>query len=501
MVVNRIRGMRMIKEPLAIIILGASGDLAQRKLLPALFSLYAQKLLPENFHVFGFARSEMTDAAFRARATERLMCRYTPEARECATLMEQFLARCHYVGGDYGSSDAFRHLADVLRGEFGTLNVNRLFYLAIPPSVFLDAAHALNTSGLVSHDSHKGWTRVVIEKPFGHDRASSDELVTALGQVFTDEQTYRIDHYLGKEIIQNLLVLRFANCIFEPLWSREFVSDVRITWKEDIGIGGRAGYFDDFGIIRDVMQNHILQMLALTAMGRPDKLDAHHVRDEKVHVLRAIQPLAPEDLVVGQYAAAEQGAGGRPAYRGEPGVPPTSRTPTYAAAVLRVKNDRWRGVPFLVECGKALNGTLAEIRLRFRDEVGNLFHPGTPTLSPNELVIRVQPDEAIFLRINNKVPGLGMKLAPTELNLRYRAAFAGVIPEAYESLLLDVVKGDKSLFIRADELAASWDVFDHVLHDLETHPREPEFYAYGSRGPRSVAHLAERHGIELETGA
>ena len=490
----------MATKPLAIIILGASGDLAQRKLLPALFSLYAQKLLPENFRIFGFARSPLTDAAFRARTTERLTCRYTPEARECTTLMEAFLARCHYVGGDYSSTDAYLALAEALHSEFGTLAFNRLFYFAIPPSVFLPAARALGNSGLITCDNLAGWTRAVIEKPFGHDRASSDELVAALGQVFTSEQTYRIDHYLGKELIQNLLVLRFANRIFEPLWSREFISDVRITWKEDIGIGERAGYFDEYGIIRDVLQNHILQMLALVAMERPAQFDAQHVRDEKVHVLQAIQPLASEDLVIGQYTAAERGAGGRPAYRAEHGVPPLSRTPTYAAAVVRVKNDRWRGVPFLVECGKALDTTLAEIRLRFRNEVANLFQPGAPALPANELVIRVQPDEAILLRINNKVPGLGMKLAPTELNLRYRATFTGVIPEAYESLLLDVVKGDKSLFIRADELAASWDVFDHVLHDLAAQSREPEFYAYGSRGPQGVAHLAERHGIERETG-
>ena len=491
----------MATERLAIIILGASGDLAQKKLLPALFSLYAQKLLPADFRIFGFARSRLTDAAFRERTAENLTCRYTPEARECAALTEQFLARCHYVGGEYNTTDGYLDLAEALRGELGALNFNRLFYLAIPPSVFLDAARALGDSGLVTCDSRQGHTRVVIEKPFGRDRASSDELVTALGKVFTDEQTYRIDHYLGKEIIQNLLVLRFANRVFEPLWNHEFIRDVRITWKEDIGIGGRAGYFDGFGIIRDVMQNHLLQMLALTAMERPAVLDARHIRDEKVRVLQAVPPLALEDLVTGQYVAAERGAGGRPAYRAEPGVPADSRTPTYAAAVVRVENERWHGVPFLIECGKALDTKLAEIRLRFRDGAAGLFRHGAAHLPPNELVIRVQPDEAIYLRINNKVPGLGTKLAPTELNLRYRAAFTGVIPEAYESLLLDVIKGDKSLFIRADELEASWDVVDAALHELEARGSELEFYPYGSHGPRSLADLAARHGITLESGA
>lgn len=491
----------MATERLAIIILGASGDLAQKKLLPALFSLYAQKLLPPDFRIFGFARSPLTDAAFRERTAENLTCRYTPETRECAALTEQFLARCHYVSGDYGATDAFLDLAVALRGELGELNFNRLFYLAIPPSVFLDAARAMGDSGLVTCDSRQGWTRVVIEKPFGRDRASSDKLVSTLGQVFTDEQTYRIDHYLGKEIIQNLLVLRFANRVFEPLWNNEFIRDVRITWKEDIGIGGRAGYFDGFGILRDVMQNHLLQMLALTAMERPDAFDARHIRDEKVRVLRAIKPLASPDLLVGQYSAAEYGVGGRPAYRAEPGIPPSSRTPTYASAVLYVENKRWHGVPFLVECGKALDTKVAEIRLRFRDGATNLFLPQAPSLPANELVIRVQPDEAIFLRINNKVPGLGMKLAPTELNLRYRAAFTGVIPEAYESLLLDVVKGDKSLFIRADELAASWDVVDGALHALDAHPAEPEFYPYGSGGPRAMADFAAHHDVAWEHGA
>ena len=485
----------MATERLAIIILGASGDLAQKKLLPALFSLYAQKLLPEDFRIFGFARTPLTDAAFRERTAEHLTCRYTPDAHECAQTMEKFLARCHYSSGDYGDTDAYLDLATALNAELGELNFNRLFYLSIPPSVFLPAARALGNSGLITCDSHPGWTRIVIEKPFGRDRATSDELATALGEVFTDDQTYRIDHYLGKEIIQNLLVLRFANHIFEPLWNRHYIRDVRITWKEDIGIAGRAGYFDDFGIIRDVMQNHLLQMLALTAMEPPRQLDANHIRDEKVRVLKAVAPVALEDLVTGQYAAAEHGVGGRPAYRAEPGVPATSRTETYGAAVLKIENDRWRGVPFFVDCGTALDGKLAEIRLRFHENAVKIFGVKDPHLPPNEIVIRVQPDEAIFLRIITKVPGLETKFAPKDLNLRYRAEFDGVIPEAYESLLLDVIKGDKSLFIRADELAASWDVLDGALHEIAATKREPEPYAYGSAGPRGRNKLLTRHGL------
>ena len=486
----------MDAAPLNVILVGASGDLAQRKVLPALFSLFAQRLLPANMHIFGFARSALTDAEFRARTAERLMCRYTPEAHECATLTEQFLARCHYVAGEYSAPESFLDLADRIRQISGGLAGNRLFYLATPPSVFLDVARAIGNSGLVTCDDSESWTRIVIEKPFGRDRASSDELVTEFGRVFSNDQTYRIDHYLGKEVIQNLLVLRFANRIFEPIWNRNFIRQVRIVWKETLDIGNRAGYFDGFGIIRDVMQNHLMQMLALTAMEQPDSLAATPIRDEKVQVLRAVRPLGLDDLVLGQYTAPVGDAAGRKSYQSENGVAPNSRTPTYAAAVLRVNNSRWKGVPFVLECGKALDEQLAEICIQFHDIPRNIFARELPELPANELVIRVQPDEAIFLRVVNKAPGLKMQLEATELNLRYRTAFAGVIPEAYESLLLDVVAGERSLFIRADELAASWDIFDRVLHEIDDRQIVPEPYAQGSRGPAGVARLNQRTGNE-----
>ena len=466
--------------PLNIILVGASGDLAQRKVLPALFSLFAQKLLPAEVHIFGFARTPLTDVEFRNRTAEHLMCRYTPEAHECATMTEQFLARCHYVTGEYGKAESFLDVAERIQQVTGRLAGDRLFYLATPPSVFLDVARAIGNSGLVTCDDTESWTRIVIEKPFGRDRVSSDELVTEFGKVFTNEQTYRIDHYLGKEVIQNLLVLRFANRIFEPIWNRDFIRQVRIVWKETLDIGNRAGYFDGFGIIRDVMQNHLMQMLALTAMERPDSLAATPIRDEKVQVLRAVRPVELEDLVLGQYVATAGDSAGRKSYRQETGVAPDSQTPTYASAVLRVNNSRWKGVPFIVECGKALDEQLAEICIQFHDVPHNIFGDA---LAANELVIRIQPDEAIFLRVVNKAPGLKMRLETTELNLRYRTAFTGVIPEAYESLLLDVVAGERSLFIRADELAASWDIFDRVLHEIDDRKIIPESYLQGSRGP------------------
>ena len=483
----------MKPAPLSIILVGASGNLAQRKVLPALFSLFAQRLLPADVHIFGFGRTELTDAEFRARTAERLLCRYTPETHECAALTEQFLARCHYVTGEYGAPESFLDLAERIRQVSGGLAGNRLFYLATPPSVFLDVARAIGNSGLVTCDDTESWTRIVIEKPFGRDRASSDELVAEFGKVFTNDQTYRIDHYLGKEVIQNLLVLRFANRIFEPVWNRDFIRQVRIVWKETLDIGNRAGYFDGFGIIRDVMQNHLMQMLALLAMEQPDSLAAAPIRDEKVQVLRAVRPVELEDLVLGQYVAPVGDIAGRKSYRNETGVAPDSRTPTYAAVVLHVNNSRWKGVPFVVECGKALDEQLAEICIQFYDVPHNIFAGELPA---NELVIRVQPDEAIFLRVVNKVPGLKMRLEATELNLQYRTAFAGVIPEAYESLLLDVVAGERSLFIRADELASAWDIFDPVLHEIDNRQIMPELYPQGSRGPAGIARLSRRTGNE-----
>jgi len=479
----------MDTAPLNIILVGASGDLAQRKVLPALFSLFAQRLLPADFRIFGFARTTLTDAEFRARTAERLMCRYTPEAHECAALMEQFLARCHYVVGKYDSPESFLDLAERIRQVNGGLAGNRLFYLATPPSVSLDVAHAVANSGLGTCDSEAGWTRIVIEKPFGRDRASSDELVTEFGKVFTNEQTYRIDHYLGKEVIQNLMVLRFANRIFEPIWNRDFIKQVRIVWKETLDIGKRAGYFDGFGIIRDVMQNHLMQMLALIAMEQPDTLAAAPICDEKVQVLHAVRLLELEDIVLGQYVAPAGDVADRKSYQAETGVSPGSRTPTYAAAVLHVNNSRWKGVPFVVECGKALDEQLAEICIQFHDVPHKIFAGELAELPANELVIRVQPDEAIFLRVINKVPGLKMRLEARELNLLYRTAFTGVIPEAYESLLLDVIAGERSLFIRADELAASWDIFDRVLHEIDDRQIVPEPYQQGSRGPAGIARL------------
>lgn len=479
-----------------MVVVGASGDLAQKKILPALFALYSQGLLPPGFRVFGFGRTPWSDDAFRDRATERLTCRYVPQ-RSCGEYMQRFLACCHYVAGSYDSPDSFLNLYERMRQIDGRRAPRSIFYLAVPPRIYLDVAQALAASGLVLCSAGEDTTRVVVEKPFGRDRESSDRLGDALAQVFPEDQTYRIDHYLGKELIQNLMVLRFANSIFEPLWNRRHVRSVEIAWQEDIGVEDRGRYFDEYGIIRDVMQNHLLQILALIAMECPARLDALAVQDEKVRVLRAIPPLQLNDIVVGQYGEATAGRKPHTAYRKEKYVSPDSLTPTYAAAVLEIRNERWTGVPFFLRAGKGMDSRLTEIRVRFHDIPRNLFRDAGDCLKTNELVIRVQPDEAIFFRIVNKVPGVKMALAETDLDLRYSSAFEGVIPDAYEYLLLDVLEGDRSLFIRRDELAAAWDVFTPVLHRLERERVAPAPYGFGSRGPDEADALARRAGVAI----
>lgn len=476
-------------DALSIVVLGASGDLAMRKIYPALFSLHCQGLLPAHFNIFGFARTAFNVGRFRTHISEHLTCRYTPD-HSCADRVRQFLARCYYVAGSYASSDSFLDLYSEMSKIEARPDANRVFYMAIPSAVFVDTARAIGGAGMSGCGEKTGWPRVVMEKPFGSDRKSSDLLVRELAQVFPENQTYRIDHYLGKEVVQNLMVLRFANTVFEPLWSRQFVERVDIVWKEDIGVGRRAGYFDSYGIVRDVVQNHLVQIMALVAMERPVDTRAQNVCDAKVKVLRSISPLSPGDLVIGQYVTGFVGGIRHPAYREEGSIRPDSMTPTYAACVLRVDNERWRGVPFVITAGKGTDTALSEVRIKFRAPQSNIFCKSDGCPPANEFVIRIQPDEALFLRITNKEPGLEVKLVETDLNLRYRSAFQGQIPDAYECLLLDVICGDRSLFISREELAAAWDIFTPVLHEIDGKEIAPEFYEFGSAGPAGAARLA-----------
>ena len=480
------------QPPLTVALIGGSGDLARKKIVPALFGLFCQDFLPHDFHIVGFSRSPYSDDEFREHLRAHLTCRYTPE-HDCPDRIDAFLQHCHYCAGAYDSPDAFLDLYQTMRSQEGEERANRLFYMAIPPFLFVDVARSIGNAGLVlcSNEGDR-WSRVVIEKPFGNDRETSDELVASMAQIFTEEQTFRIDHYLGKEVIQNLMVLRFANRLFEPVWNREHIQSVEIDFRENIGTEGRAGYFDKYGIVRDVVQNHLLEILALTAIDRPRRFEAQPLLDEKVAVLRAIKPLGLDDIALGQYG---EGAG-HEAYRDEEGVPEGSRTPTYAMAVLKIDNDRWRDVPFVLSAGKGLESKKTEIRIRFRPLESNLFGAVQPELEPNELVIRVQPDEAITYRLTNKLPGSKLQLTETALNLRYQEAFRETVPEAYESLLLDVLRGDKSLFIRADELRAAWDIFTPLLHTIDAEATKPHPYPFGSEGPNAAQELLAKNSIE-----
>ncbi|MCX7934839.1 MAG: glucose-6-phosphate dehydrogenase [Planctomycetota bacterium] len=482
-------------QPLAIIVVGASGNLARKKIFPALFSLFCQDYLPPRFWIYGFARSPFTPEKFRQHIAENLTCRYTPPAA-CAERQTAFLARCYYCAGDYAQSESFLDLFDLIRATAGEKALNCVWYLAIPPALFLATSRAIGNAGLIHCAPDKPWSRVVIEKPFGRDRESSDALASQLAEVFREEQIYRIDHYLGKEVIQNLLVLRFGNLIFQPIWSRRFIQSVTISWREDLTIEGRGGYFDSYGIIRDVMQNHLLQIVALLAMEPPTSLAAERIRDAKVKALRAVLPVARQDIAIGQYGSGICQGKVIPAYVDDPSVPRGSRAATYAAAVLRIDNPRWRGIPFFLEAGKGLDCRRTEIRIRFRETPKNFFsQPGGE--SANELIIVVQPEEAIRLRLLSKVPGLQFAVDNRTLDLIYNTAFADrKIPDAYECLLLDIIaSGDRSLFIRSDELAAAWDIFTPILHWLDREEISPEIYPFGSAGPRAAQLLAQRYGV------
>lgn len=482
-----------IESTVSITVVGASGDLAKKKIFPALFALYYEDCLPEHFTIYGYARSKMTDAELRNMISGKLTCRIDKRAN-CEDKMDQFLQRCFYHPGQYNSENNFKELDKKLKEQEAGRVANRLFYLSVPPNIFVDVVKCASRSS----SSANGWTRMIVEKPFGRDSESSAELTRGLKEYLTEEQIFRIDHYLGKELVENLSVLRFSNLVFEPLWSRQYIRNVQLIFSEDFGTEGRGGYFDNYGIIRDIMQNHLLQILALFAMETPVSLDGEDIRNEKVKVLRSMRPLQLEDVVTGQYKSHVKGDTRYPGYTDDNTVPKNSLTPTFAAAALFIDNARWDGVPFLMKAGKALHNRRAEIRVQFRHVPGNLYKRNFGTdldQATNELVIRVQPDEAIYLKINNKIPGLGMRLDRSNLNLHYAARYSGEIPDAYERLLLDAIEGERRLFIRSDELDAAWSLFTPLLKELESRKVAPELYPYGSRGPVGAHYLAAKYNV------
>lgn len=480
----------LTSKSLSVIVVGASGDLAHKKTFPSLYNLNCLGLLPEKTVVAGFARSKLEDAKYKKKISSSFNPKHGEEKKA------EFLSRNHYFAGGYDSSESWQEFNnDLIEREAkagGENGANRIYYLAIPPTIFVSVCKSIKENAM----SISGWNRIIVEKPFGKDSESSDLLGRQLSALFTEDQLFRIDHYLGKEMVQNLMVMRFANQIYEPIWNANHIQSVVITFKENFGTKGRGGYFDSFGIIRDVMQNHLLQILSLVAMEPPVTLGAEDVRDEKVKLLRSIPPITMDDVVIGQYGPDPNGA--ETSYLDDPTVPNDSVTPTYACAVLHIKNSRWHGCPFVLKCGKALNERKAEIRIQFKKPKNNLF---TDT-SNNELVLRVQPDEAVYLKMSTKKPGLEGGVSHTELNLTYNERFQEQkdskleLPDAYERLIFDVVRGDHNLFVRSDELTAAWNIFTPLLHHIEKEKIRPLIYQYGSRGPAEADALIEKYGFE-----
>eukprot|EP00124_Ichthyophonus_hoferi_P004994 Ihof_evm3s633 gene=Ihof_evmTU3s633 len=452
------------KQILTIVVLGASGDLAKKKIFPMIFKLYKKEFLPSRVNIIGYARSVMS--------TEQLIEKIHPYLQKneakCGDLLRKFYSLITYQQGSYNETKDFVRLNEKLLEWEITQDgpASRIFYLALPPSVFIPTTQCLHDAGLTK--ATKGYTRIIVEKPFGHDSESSAILSDHLSGLFPENQIYRIDHYLGKEMVQNLLVMRFANRLFNPIWNRDNVACVRITFKEPFGTMGRGGYFDEFGIIRDIMQNHLLQVLSIVAMEKPVSLHSTDLRDEKVKVLKCIAPVSLEETVLGQYVASnipgnEDSTSG---YLDDPTVPKDSVTPTYASCVLHIKNERWDGVPFIMKCGKALDERKADIRIQFKDVPGDIF--SGHTTYRNELVVRLQPDEAVYMKFNIKSPGLDSRPLQAELDVTYKSRFQEEdLPDAYERLLLDVIRGSQGSFVRTDELAEAWRIFTPLLHVLD----------------------------------
>jgi len=469
-----------------VILMGASGDLAKKKIYPTLWELFKHGWLPQHTRFVGYARSKMTVDDIRKRCEPYLKVKEDEKEK-----LNEFFKLNHYVAGSYDDPASFEKLEEGIKKDECTENADRIFYLALPPSVFVPV-----TQMLKDHcESKTGWTRVVIEKPFGKDSQSSLFLSDHLSKLFKEEQIYRIDHYLGKEMIQNLMVLRFANRLFSSLWNRDNIHSVKITFKEDIGTYGRGGYYNEFGVIRDIMQNHITQVLCLTAMEKPATKDADDIRNEKLKVLKCIKPLTMDDIVLGQYIGNEELEGDKKfAYTDDKTVPDGSNTPTFACAVVNICNERWDGVPFILKCGKALDQKKGEIRVQFKEVPGDIFSGQTVR---NELVIRVQPDEAVYCKMMTKKPGMFIEPIQTELDLTYLARYKDVhMPDAYDRLLLDVFFGSQLNFVRSDELAEAWRIFTPILHESENKNIPPYKYKFGSRGPPEADQLAEKHGFQ-----
>jgi glucose-6-phosphate 1-dehydrogenase len=503
--------------PAVFVIFGASGDLTRRKLIPALYNLALSRLLPTGMSIVGFALPEMTDEQFRASMHEGV-AQFSRRKPIDEVVWEDFASRLHYVSGKFEDPANFARLREALEQldrKNGTRG-NRIYYLAIPPSVFPVVNDNLAKAGLVA-DPQDGnrYTRIIVEKPFGRDLATAQALNADLHRVFAEEQIFRIDHYLGKETVQNLVALRFGNAIFEPLWNRNHIDHLQITVAEDIGVEGRGKFYEEAGAMRDIVQNHLLQLLMVTAMEPPVSFTADEVRDEKVKVLRALRPIVGPDIakltVRGQYGPGNMAGHAVAGYRQEPNVSPESNMDTFVAMQLEVDNWRFAGVPIFVRAGKRLARRVTEISIHFKHVPHAVLAPPSMSLSPtfqadlrvedssrvdpDVLAIRIQPDEGIGLRFVAKVPGPSMTLRPVTMDFRYGSVFGGSGPEAYERLILDALFGDPTLFARADEVSAAWRFITPILQGWAKQPPEKfPNYAAGTWGPRRAFDLIEAGG-------
>jgi glucose-6-phosphate 1-dehydrogenase len=495
-------GLRLerIPDPGAFVLFGATGDLAHRKVIPALYQLWRTNLLPHDFHIVCVGRRDYDDDSFRAdiRASLDEHSRTKPVEEDTWSTLAQ---RIVYHRGDFadnGLYDSLSERLDRLDHDEGTRG-NRLYYLATQPSAFPEIIAQLGRCGL-DHERHEGgWRRVIIEKPFGRDGDSAKRLNREVGKVFRESQVYRIDHYLGKETVRNLLVFRFGNSLFEPLWNRRYVDHVQITVAEAIGVEDRGAFYEETGASRDFLQNHLLQLLALVAMEPPATFDADALRDEKVKVLRAISELTPEqvrtDVVRGQYGPGWVQGQAVAGYRGESEVDPESETETYVAARLTIDDWRWSGVPMYLRTGKRLPKRSTEIAIQFRPVPHRLFRESSSDPEANLLAIRIQPDEGIMLRFGAKTPGLGVDVRNVTMDFTYGSAFTVDSPDAYETLILDALLGDASLFTRADEVEEAWSIVDPIIFSwADSDPPPFPNYPAGTWGPEAADDLMAREG-------
>jgi glucose-6-phosphate 1-dehydrogenase len=480
-----------VSEDQLLVIFGASGDLTSRKLIPALFELYRQKLLPPHFAVLGVSRSPLTDEKFRENLRSRLSSSVTPDETFNKDI-DSFLSLLHYISIETSYPGHYRLVAEKieeLENQYST-GKNCIFYLSTPPELYEVIARNLGLHGLNKHES--GWRRIIVEKPFGYNLKSALSLSIRLLEFFTEEQIFRIDHYLGKESVQNVMVTRFSNGIFEPLWNRNYVHHVEITSAENLGVESRGGYYDRSGALRDMVQNHLLQLVSMIAMEPPTRIHHHTIRNETLKVLQSIRPFTIQEIekqiIRGQYTGSQVRGTSYRSYREEPGVAHNSRTETYVALKLFIDNWRWGGVPFYIRTGKRLPTRVTEIVIHFHPTPHRLFCFNEGRFnSDNQLVIRIQPDEGILLKFGMKVPGTGFNVQDVNMDFHYSNLANQKIPEAYQRLLLDCMTGDATLFTRGDAIEQAWQIVDPVLQAWENNPDIPVYgYPAGTWGPQQA---------------